>query len=71
MQGLLFPGHHQYTWFMNVFHKVTRENKGLFEANGVKEGELGSHSCWKGAITHVPTGCTVSPPMEAICLRAG
>ena len=69
--GLLFPGQHQYTRFMNVFHKVIRDNKGLFEANGVKEGELGSHSCRKGAITLVSAGCTVSPPMAAICLRAG
>ena len=70
-RGLLFPGQHQYTRFMNIFHKVIRENKELFEANGVREGDLGSHSCRKGAITLVSAGCTVSPPMAAICLRAG
>ena len=47
------------------------DNKDLFENLGVKEGELGSHSCRKGAITLVSAGCTVSPPMAAICLRAG
>ena len=35
----------------------------------MKEGELGSHPCQKGAITHVSAGCTVSPPMAAICLK--
>ena len=70
-KGLLFPGQHQYTRFMNIFHKVIKENKLVFEALGIKEGELGSHSCRKGAITLVSAGCTVSPPMAAICLRAG
>ena len=56
---------------MNVFHKVIRDNKDLFENLGVNEGELGSHSTRKGAITLVSAGCTVSPPMAAICLRAG
>ena len=32
---------------------------------------LGSHSSRKGAITVVSTGCTASPPMASICLRAG
>ena len=70
-RGLLFPGNHQYTQFMNIFHKVIKENKSLFEALGIREGELGSHLCRKGAITLVSAGCTVSPPMAAICLRAG
>ena len=59
--GLLFPGQHQYTRFMNIFHKIIKDNKGMFEALGVKEGELGLHSCRKGAITLVSDGCTVSP----------
>ena len=56
---------------MNIFHKIIKDNKGMFEALGVKEGELGLHSCRKGAITLVSAGCTVSPPMAAICLCAG
>ena len=70
-RGLLFPRNHQYTWFMNIFHKVIKDNKSLFEVLGIKEGELGYHLCRKGAITLVSAGCTVSPPMAAICLRAG
>ena len=69
--GLLFPHQHQYICFMNIFHKIIRDNKGMFEALGVKEGELGSHSCRKGVITLVSAGCTVCPPMAAICLCAG
>ena len=38
---------------------------------GVEKNTLGTHSCRKGAITIVSTGCTVSPPISSICLRAG
>jgi len=38
---------------------------------GVEKNTLGTHSCRKGAITVVSTGCTVSPPIASICLRAG
>ena len=31
---------------------------------------LGTHSARKGCITLVSAGCTVSPPMSSICLRA-
>ena len=37
---------------------------------GVDPNTLGTHSIQKGAISHVSAGCTVSPPMAAICLRA-
>ena len=69
-KGLLFPGEYQYNRFMGIFHKVIERNKEVFEVLGIKEGDLGSHSCRKGAITLVSAGCTVSPPMAAICLRA-
>jgi len=42
-----------------------------FQELGVEKNTLGTHSCRKGAITIVSTGCTVSPPMVSICLRAG
>ena len=38
---------------------------------GVEKNTLRTHSCRKGAITVVSTGCTVSPPIASICLRAG
>ena len=37
---------------------------------GVKPGDLGSHFTRKGSITIVCSGCTVSPPMSSIFLRA-
>ena len=68
--GKLFPGNYQYDRFMKIFHKVIYDNKETFRALGVEEKSLGSHSCRKGAITLCSSGCTVSPPMAAICLRA-
>ena len=69
--GLLFPGSAQYSRFMKIFHKTIDEHADEFKKLGVKKGDLGSHSCRKGAITLVTTGCTVSPPMAAVCIRAG
>ena len=57
--------------FIKIFHRVIKENIDEFKLLGVDEHTLGSHSCRKGAITIVSTGCTVSPPMASICLRAG
>ena len=66
----LFPGGSQYERFVKIFHKVISKNKEEFEKLGVKPGDLGSHSTRKGSITLVSSGCTVSPPMSSICLRA-
>jgi len=38
---------------------------------GVEKNTHSTHSCRKGAITVVSIGCTVSPPIASICLRAG
>ena len=38
---------------------------------GVEPGDLGTHSCRKGVGTMVAAGCTVSPPIVSICVRAG
>ena len=68
--GRLFSGADQYGRFMKIFHRVIEANEDEFLRIGVKKNTLGSHSCRKGAITLVSTGCTVSPPMASICLRA-
>ena len=68
--GKLFPGDNQYGRFMHVFNKAIETNKEVFATFGVMPGDMGSHSCRKGAISLVAAGCTVSPPMSAICLRA-
>ena len=67
----LFPGMSQYERFRGVFNKVINTHEEVFQQLGVSVGDLGSHSTRKGAITLVSSGCTVSPPMASICLRAG
>ena len=66
----LFPGGNQYSRYNKIFHSVLEKNKELFASLGVEKGSLGTHSIRKGAISLVSCGCTVSPPMAAICLRA-
>lgn len=68
--GKLFPGEHQYDRFIGIFNRVILDNVITFRSLGVVPGSLGSHSCRKGAITLLSSGCTVSPPMSSICLRA-
>ena len=68
--GKLFPGDHQYERFIDIFHRVIDDNSLRFQSLGVAPRSLGSHSCRKGAISLVSSGCTVSPPMASICLRA-
>ena len=55
---------------MKIFNKIIHDNIHDFRALGVEEKSLGSHSCRKGAITLCSSGCTVSPSMASICLRA-
>jgi len=38
---------------------------------GVDCGDLGTHSARKGVATSVANGCTIGPPIIALCLRAG
>ena len=66
--SLLFPGTNQYYQFMTMFRKVIDENAEAFEKLRVLPKTLGSHSARKGALTLVHTGCTISPPMAAICI---
>ena len=67
----LFPGTHQYNRFLKIYHQVLNSHADEILALGVDPKDLGSHSTQKGSATHVSSGTTVSPPMSAICLRAG
>ena len=69
-EGKIFPGNAQYDRFMKCFKKVIAENEDEFKRFGVGIGDLGSHSARKGACSFASAGCTVSPPMVSICLRA-
>ncbi len=42
----------------------------MFLGLGIRPGNLGSHSAWKGACSFAAAGSTVCPPMVSICLRA-
>ncbi|EJK63971.1 hypothetical protein THAOC_15345, partial [Thalassiosira oceanica] len=54
--------------FNNVVNKeLVRDLRTL----GYEPGDLASHSARKGVATWVCSGCTVSPPIVAVCLRAG
>ena len=66
----LFPGNHQYEIFLKIFHKIINDNLEEFQSIVVDKVTLGYQSVRKGAITIVDSGCTVSPPMASICLRA-
>ena len=68
--GRLFPGGDQYGRFMDCLHRIVENNQDEFLLLGVRPGDLGSHSAWKGACSFASAGSTVSPPMVSICLRA-
>ena len=65
----LFEGTSQYNRYSSQFARLLDDMKA--ELNGYEPCDLGSHSCRKGVATWVAAGCTVSPPIVALCLRAG
>ena len=67
----LFQGTSQYNRYSKLFLQVVTDNKTELQALGVEDGDLGTHSCRKGVATMVAAGCTVSPPIVSICVRAG
>ena len=67
----LFEGESQYNRYRNLFAKMISDNLKELAILGVKEGDLGTHSLRKGVATMVAAGCTVSPPMTSLCIRAG
>ena len=67
----LFQGTSQYNRYAKLFLQMIADNKSELELLGVEEGDLRTHSCRKGVATMVAAGCTVSPPIVSICVRAG
>ena len=51
--------------------KLLLKHEDAVTGMGVKICDLGTHSCCKGVATMVAAGCTVSPPIVSICVRAG
>ena len=67
----LFQGTSQYNRYAKLFLQLIADNRIELQQLGVEEGDLGTHSCRKGVATMVAAGCTVSPPIVSICVRAG
>ena len=67
----LFQGKSQYNRYANLFLQVISEKKAELQMLGVKNCDIGTHSCCKGVATMVADGCTVSPPIVSICVRSG
>lgn len=69
-RGPVFPGASQYSRFSKRLGQILHREHSNLASLGVDPKDYGSHSVRKGAISLVSAGCTVSPPMAAICLRA-
>mmetsp|Transcript_21038 Transcript_21038/g.25871 ORF Transcript_21038/g.25871 Transcript_21038/m.25871 type:complete len:633 (+) Transcript_21038:146-2044(+) len=67
----LFEGSDPYNRYTKIFCKVIKDNMDELRRLGVSHGDLGTHSSRKGVATLVAAGCTASPPIVSICLRAG
>ena len=67
----MFPGKSQYARFNGILHKVLKNNEEDIMDEGFNVSTLGTHSVWKGSETLCSSGCTVSPPMESMCLCTG
>ena len=67
----LFMGSSQYDRYSNFFAKLLLKHEDAVIGMGVNICDLGTHYCRKGVATMVAAGCTVSPPIVSICVRAG
>jgi hypothetical protein len=67
----LFEGTNQYRRYNTRFANLVSECSAELKNMGFEKADLGTHSCRKGVATMVAAGCTVSPPIVALCIRAG
>ena len=67
----LFEGTAQYNRYARIFMATLKELEEELKMFGVNVGNLGTHSCRKGVASMVAAGCTVSPPIVSLCIRAG
>eukprot|EP00956_Cyclotella_meneghiniana_P034023 scaffold100967_cov120-Cyclotella_meneghiniana.AAC.1 len=68
----LFEGSNQYEHFFSIFRKIvnSQEHRQSFIDRGLNPKYFGTHSIRKGAVTHIASGVTSSPPIASICIRA-
>ncbi|KAL7524807.1 hypothetical protein ACHAXR_003117, partial [Thalassiosira sp. AJA248-18] len=69
----LFPGTEKsvYNRYADRFNKLVKQMKKPLAKLGFAPGDLATHSARKGVGTMVAAGCTVSPPIVSLCIRAG
>jgi hypothetical protein len=67
----LFEGSSQYERYFTILRDIVRspEHHQTFVDLGMHPDHFGTHSIRKGAVTHVATGMTSSPPIASICIR--
>jgi len=68
----LFKGSNQYEHFFSIFRKIvnSEEHRQSFIDRGLDPKYFGTHSIRKGAVTHIASGVTSTPPIASICIRA-
>ena len=67
----LFDGSSQYHRYHKIFSTLIKSLQPELREFVYVPGDLGSHSCRKGVATLIASGCTVSPPISSLCIRAG
>ena len=60
-----------FTHYFHQFNNLKQDMKEELDKLGFSPGDLGTHSNHKGVGTMVAAGCTVSPPIVSLCIRAG
>ena len=60
-----------YNRYSDRFNKLVVELDSQLSDMGYELGDLGTHSSRKGVASMIAAGCTVSPPIISICIRAG
>ena len=66
----LFPGTRQYDRFSEILQRCLHEHSVEVAAMGLEDGDIGTHSIRKGAVSYV-SSLPGGPPGAAICIRAG
>jgi hypothetical protein len=69
-EGLLFPGQKQESRFSVMLQKVLEKNWPEVNTLGFHEGDIGTHSIRKGAVSYLAS-LPGGPPAASTCIRAG
>ena len=67
----IFKVKQQYTQYATRLTKIVKPLYTYLKIIGFEVGDLGSHYCNKGVAVMVTAGCTVYPPIVALCIREG